>query len=1494
MRTILRILCVTLAVLLLPFVFSGCEKSAAKRQRETVTYASFREIPGVTDGEIRAIEALQKQGRVFVYGAIPGAEAFIDENGETGGYAALVCGWLTELFGVSFIPTLYGWGDLLAGLERYEIDFTGELAPAEQRPDTSYMTGAITERLVKYVRLADGVPLADIASLRLPRLAFLSGADTAEAVAARASYRFETIFIDNFDAAYAMLKNGRADAIFAKGGTEAAVFDEYSDVAAEDFFPLIYSPVALSTQNPELAPLISVAQKALQSGAARHLTGLYERGQQDYLRHKLYTQLSAEEKAHIHNRPVARFAAEHYNYPISFYNTYEKQWRGVAFDVLGEVEKLTGLSFERVNDQYTEWPDLLGILESGEASMLTELLYSEDRAARFIWPRTMFLSDNYALLSKSDFRNISMSEVRNVKVGLTQATVYSELFRSWFPNHENIVEYESSDEAFNALDRGDIDMVMSSQRRLLALTNYHEFSGYKANIVFEFASHSTFGFNKDEAVLCSIVDKALRMIDVKGIAAHWVHNTYDYQGRLAREERPWLIGVSILLGSVLVLLFVLFQRKRREERDLEALVHKRTQELEKRTAELDSQHSIMGIINYAAVLLLESGAEDYLGALNRSMEMLCNCLEADRVYLWQNIRKDDGRLYYRQVCKWTHTDWKMDDSLFEFSYQETLPSWEELLSKGEILNGPLDTLPEATQGFFSPYQLQSLLVVPLFLRGEFWGFVSFDDCHRRRVFSDSEENALRSWGLLAVGSVQRGEIARRMRQTLTKMEAVIGNYKGVIWSVDDKGVITTFNGQYLKSIGVEPSFLEGKKLEIARLKNRHLDIIDNVEKTFRDGPQDWIGEIDGGVFHSYTVPMRDGDGETIGVVGSTDDVTETVKLQRDLETAVEAAKVASRAKSVFLANMSHEIRTPMNAIMGITEIQLQNENLESGIKEALGRIHSSSDLLLGIINDILDMSKIEAGKLELVPEEYELMSLINDTAQLNMMRIGSKQIEFDLRVDENTPAVVVGDALRVKQILNNVLSNAFKYTAKGLVTMSVSHESGNVEGLAPDEVIMVFRVRDTGQGMTAEQVSKLFDEYTRFNQEANRATEGTGLGMNITRSLVLMMRGEIFVESELGLGSIFTVRLPQKKSGSGVLGPELVENMRQFRLNSSTHMKRAQIVREPMPYGSVLVVDDVETNIYVAQGLMTPYGLAFDSATGGAAAIEKIRQGRTYDIVFMDHMMPGMDGFEATRRLRDLGYTLPIVALTANAVAGQAEIFLEKGFDDFIPKPIDIRHMNVLLNKYIRDRQPPEVIEAARRGQNLFVEKGDDVPEPSRGPAMDPKLAKIFIRDASKSIEVLKALCEKQGAYDDEDVRMYVINVHGLKSALANIGEAGLAAAALKLEKAGRKGDAARISAQTPALLNELQELIVRITPKEEAGGGSGDEDPAYLREKLLALKAACAAYNKKAAREALAEIERKTWPRPTRELLDTISEYLLHSQFKGIIGVVDEALMML
>jgi len=623
------------------------------------------------------------------------------------------------------------------------------------------------------------------------------------------------------------------------------------------------------------------------------------------------------------------------------------------------------------------------------------------------------------------------------------------------------------------------------------------------------------------------------------------------------------------------------------------------------------------------------------------------------------------------------------------------------------------------------------------------------------------------------------------------------------------------------------------------------------------------------------------------VIGYTRDLRELKamldEIHRENERSQEMARrqaeaeSANLAKSAFLAKVSHEIRTPMNAILGITEIQLQNEDLSPDMHTAFGKIYDSGYLLLNIINDILDLSKIEAGKLELMPVNYDVASLINDTVHLNAVRYDSKPIEFNLLVDENIPSTLFGDELRIKQILNNLLSNAFKYTERGKVSLSVAVEHEQQGEAAP--VTLIFQVSDTGQGMTREQVDKLFDEYTRFNVDANRTTIGTGLGMTIAKALVQMMNGGIFVESESGKGSVFTVRLPQVIVDDGVLGSEVAENLRQFRLGKASQMEKApQIVREYMPYGRILVVDDVESNLYVARGLLAPYGLSVETVASGLEAIDKIKSGVIFDIIFMDHFMPIMDGIEAAKIIRGLGYKHPIVALTANALTGQAEMFLEHGFDGFISKPIDIRQLNATLNKLVRDKQPPETIETAQRLKEELKNTS------TRGPqqAFDRQLAKVFIRDAQKAAAVLEALCNKQDAYGDKDIQSYIINVHAMKSALANVGETKLSDFALKLEQAGRNRDIAVISDETPSFLAALRAAVEKIKPKEnEPDSGIGGEDQAYLKKQLASIQAACAAYDKKAAKETLARLREKTWPGPIKEQLDVIAEHLLHSEFE-------------
>jgi signal transduction histidine kinase/CheY-like chemotaxis protein/HPt (histidine-containing phosphotransfer) domain-containing protein len=607
-----------------------------------------------------------------------------------------------------------------------------------------------------------------------------------------------------------------------------------------------------------------------------------------------------------------------------------------------------------------------------------------------------------------------------------------------------------------------------------------------------------------------------------------------------------------------------------------------------------------------------------------------------------------------------------------------------------------------------------------------------------------------------------------------------------------------------------------------------------------------------------------------------------VNSQEELKAALEEATRANSAKSDFLARMSHEIRTPMNAILGISEIQLQNKTIPTGTEEAFEQIYDSGNLLLHIINDILDFSKIEAGKREIVSAKYDIPSLINDTVQLNLLRYESKPLEFKLDLDANTPLELYGDELRIKQILNNLLSNAFKYTDTGEIRLSVNAEPiKDVE----EVITLIFRISDTGQGMSEDQVAKIFDEYSRFNMETNRSITGTGLGMSIVKGLIDMMGGKIVVESKAGKGTTFTIHLPQEKTGSAVCGAELADNLRNFHFHNALNSKKAQVVREYMPYGSVLVVDDVASNLYVAKGLLTPYGLRIETAPSGIETIDRIKAGSVYDIVFMDHMMPVMDGMEAVKIIRDMGYTHPIVALTANAVVGQSDIFLENGFDGFISKPIDSREMDAALKRFIRDKQPREVIEATRREQQKR--------EASESPAPEIKdmseIYQYFVLDAENAIKVIEEVYAKLP--DAQGIDSYVTAVHGMKNVLANIGEKELSGAALRLEQAGNDRNIALITEETPAFINALRFLINKHKPaaKDETIEISG-EDAVYLRDKLLEIKTACGSFDVMAAKEALDSLRKKTWPRYVHETLDAISVHLLHSAFKKAVAAAENA----
>ena len=419
---------------------------------------------------------------------------------------------------------------------------------------------------------------------------------------------------------------------------------------------------------------------------------------------------------------------------------------------------------------------------------------------------------------------------------------------------------------------------------------------------------------------------------------------------------------------------------------------------------------------------------------------------------------------------------------------------------------------------------------------------------------------------------------------------------------------------------------------------------------------------------------------------SLNDQSAKKKTQEQLNEAVEAAEAASKAKSAFLANMSHELRTPLNVVIGLADLQLDDEGLPDSVRDDLYKISNAGNTLLSIVNDILDISKIESGEFIMAPVEYYLESLLNDTATLINARIGEKPIKFRLNIEENLPGKLYGDDLRVKQILINLLNNAVKYTHEGFVELSMRCEREN-----DIDVRMHIDVRDTGIGIRPDDLDELFSEFKQVDARANRAIEGTGLGLAITKKLVGKMNGGISVESDYGKGSIFHVHILQGYVSDVTISPADLDNFIKTYNSSTGRQQAGRLVRDDLSYAKVLIVDDAQTNLDVAAGLMRKYHMQVDCVTSGRAAIRRVQIGEpVYDAIFMDHMMPDMDGIETAEKIRELGndyaLSVPIIALTANAVVGTDELFYEHGFQAFISKPIDIMQLDQVIQLYVKDR----------------------------------------------------------------------------------------------------------------------------------------------------------------------------------------------------------------
>ncbi|MDR2613002.1 MAG: transporter substrate-binding domain-containing protein [Deltaproteobacteria bacterium] len=587
----------------------------------------------------------------------------------------------------------------------------------------------------------------------------------------------------------------------------------------------------------------------------------------------------------------------------------------------------------------------------------------------------------------------------------------------------------------------------------------------------------------------------------------------------------------------------------------------------------------------------------------------------------------------------------------------------------------------------------------------------------------------------------------------------------------------------------------------------------------------------------------------------------------ELRRQIEIAEQASRAKSDFLARTSHEIRTPMNAIIGFSELARRDPG-GARSQEYIQGISTAGASLLVIINDILDFSKIESGGMELAVSRYSAAPLLSDVVKLVRVRVAEKPVLLELDISPDIPSELQGDPGRVRQILLNLLSNAVKYTERGRIRFSAAPApvAGGGAGGPGGEVELRFAVEDTGIGIRPEDQARLFGEFTRLDGKRNSSVEGTGLGLAIARSLARAMGGDVEAESVYEAGSTFRARVVQKVCDWTPMGPFAEEH---------SPGPEASAASFSAPEAEVLVVDDYRSNLMVAEGLLSPYGMRLSFAESGREAVE-LAGARDFDLILMDHMMPVMDGIEACREIKGLerGRAVPMVALTANAISGMREMYLASGFDDFLSKPIDPALLEACLERWIPPskrrgpltvtlgKDPPPPGPAAlpepppgaevRGGGTAGAAGGDRGGLPEAGfPAAEPLSAEphpaedgqLLIEGVDTGEGMARAggrpgylrllaafLGDAEGALphlggppDAGSLEGLTIQAHALKGALANIGAGPLSAWAAALEAAGREGDLGLLSDALPPFRRRLAALAARIRELAPAGRGGAD-----------------------------------------------------------------------
>lgn len=618
------------------------------------------------------------------------------------------------------------------------------------------------------------------------------------------------------------------------------------------------------------------------------------------------------------------------------------------------------------------------------------------------------------------------------------------------------------------------------------------------------------------------------------------------------------------------------------------------------------------------------------------------------------------------------------------------------------------------------------------------------------------------------------------------------------------------------------------------------------------------------------------------------DVTKIIEQNHLMKRLVLQTEDANRAKTNFVSNMSHEIRTPMNSIVGITEILLRSRHSPKE-QEYLLNIQSSGRVLLTIINDVLDCSKMEAGKMQLFDEPYDTCSLFHDLRISMENRIGHSGLELIYDIDQDIPCKLKGDMGRIRQVIINLVNNAIKYTEKGSVRFSVHVRQKNT-----DKVMLYYEVADTGIGIRKEDQKILFDAFQRVEMDRNRYVEGTGLGLTISQNLVNMMGGVIEVESEYGKGSRFFFTIEQT-----IIDPTPVSAVNYNGQKDNVTEKEAECLFIA-PEAHILLVDDNELNLVVAKELLKPLRMQIDTAENGLQAVKMVR-GSQYDLVLMDHMMPVMDGIEAAKAIRalpeDKYQKLPIIALTANAMVDARKEFLNAGMNGFVAKPIDFaricNQLKLWLPKDLVRDVPKE--EAKKLLADDLSDREIQPEDPQMGFSFEEgvkhcgskaalmKTIRIFYRTIDSKADKIEQ-CLKEGLISD-----YVVEVHALKSSALLIGAVPLSEAAKELEDYGKQGKTEVLEEKTPDVLTLYRDLknILRPYAEKEEDAKKEFSDGEWITA-LQQIHQCIEQFDLDGVDQIMEQLEEYQIPECIRESMDQLRVYVADVSMEEIMELTD------